>query len=166
MELKTDACTHTRDFPVTHPTLSACAILVHDLGSEVDSLRNRVKNAIMHALETQKQAESQHLSHPSLVQRAHGATIANEPPGIHHVYWQLRSHVRESQHKDELALGELRSAHRELMSKELGLRRVVTVQDEEIVKEIEDLEDELERLKDEVQTLEVMVNSRWVTERS
>lgn len=157
METETAARMHTHDLPNTSVKLSA---LIDNLDEETRSLRTKVKEATTHALETQAQAESQHLSHPSLIQRAPGATFANEPPGIHHAYWQLRSVIRDSQHKDEIALGVLKIVRSELVGKIAGVRHEMNAQNEGVLKEMKQLEDCIEGLESELRNLEKMVNSR------
>lgn len=133
---------------------------VHDLDTEVKALVLRVKDATAHASETMRQAESQHMSHPSLYQRAHGATFANEPAGVHHLHWEHRSLVRNRQHKDEVAVEKLKAAYSELVVKSLDLRGQVVPQDKPMVKEVNAVEDAIGKVRLDLEALQEIVTAR------
>lgn len=107
-----------------------------------------------------RQAESLHLSHPSLFQRAHGATITNEPPGIHHLHWAHRSLARDRQHKDEFALEKLKGVYSELVVKSLDIRGQAIPQHKETLKKMSAVEDTIGKMRRDLEELQAIVSSR------
>ncbi|CZT20648.1 uncharacterized protein RCC_06506 [Ramularia collo-cygni] len=153
-----DTSAHNLASPASEP--SVLMNLIHDLACQVSSLRDQVKDATMRALVTVEQAEDQHLAHPSLYQRAHGATLANEPPGIHQLYWSHRSRVRQRQHKDEVAVEKLRGDHNELVKKSSTVLDQVSDVHKEMLKESKAVRVELEQVGGNIESLEKIVNCR------
>lgn len=133
---------------------------VHTLAAEAESLRGQVKEAIVRATETIRQAENQHLSHPTLLQRAYGATIANESAGVHQLHWEHRRLVRDRQHMDELAVEKLWAAYCEMASKSLVFRGEVDPSDKVTLTEIHTCENTIWWLHTEVDDLKKIVSSR------
>lgn len=149
-----------RGSPTAAPDPPKLTDRIRDLETETKAVEVQVKDATAHACETVRQAENLHMSHPTLYQRAHGATIANEPPGVHHLHWLERSLVRDRQHKDELAVGKLKGLYSVLVTKSLAIRGHVIPQDKATVKMINAAEEPIARMRVDLELLQGIVSSR------